>query len=503
MESNVIVPDGLRLSRASGGTHNHTPRLWPEPDRSILAGDRGNIPPLPLDLFSPSWSAWIADTAQGSGAPTDYVASALLGGVAGLAGCGVLVQATPAWTEPLVLWVAAIGKPSTGKSPAFGAVRRLLATIEAELSAGDEERIREHAQKIGTAKAVADKWESEVKEAVKKGGSAPPRPLDAEVPEPFIPSQRVITDATIEAVADVVRGNPKGCVLFRDELSAFFANMARYNGGNDQAQWLEAWPAAALTVNRKNKQPLRLSRFAVSVCGGVQPDKLSETFSKPDDGLLARFLYCWPDAAPHVPPSRRRTGDDQTALDRLRWIETTVGSADAPLVIALDEDARDLLDEFSYEHHTDAHTLDGLEGSFFGKGPGNVLRLAGALALLEASETSNDKPAITGDLFRRAVGLWSGYFWPHARTAFRYGGGSAARRLERKVLLWIRAQKKSVVRREEVRRDALGESLNAEQTDAVMGRLVGSGWADRVTASPVPGRPVMAWQINPVLWEAN
>ena len=244
MQPNVIVPKGLRLSIASGGS----PGTWPEPDMSLLAGERGDVPALPLDMFSPAWSSWIDDTAQGAGAPSDYVAMALLGGIGGVVGCGAVVRATPAWSEPIVLWLAAVGKPSSGKSPAFGAVRRLLASIEAELAAADEERLREHTQRIGTAKAVADKWESEVKEAVKKGVPPPPRPTDADLPEPFIPSQRVITDSTIEAVADVVRGNPKGCVLHRDELSAFFANMARYNGGNDQAQWLEAWPAAPLTA---------------------------------------------------------------------------------------------------------------------------------------------------------------------------------------------------------------------------------------------------------------
>ena len=504
--ANAIAPTGFRSFRPDGpsaASADHASQAWLEPDPSLLASERGDVPPLPLDVFSPDWSAWIADTAQGAGAPADYVALALLGSVSGLAGSGAIVQATPSWTEPLVLWLAAVGKPSTGKSPAFSVVRRLLATIEAELSASDEERLREHAQKTGTAKAVAEKWESEVKEAVKKGLPAPLRPAEAEVPEPYVPSQRVITDATIEAAADVLRGNPRGVVLWRDELTAFFANMSRYNGGSDQAQWLEAWPAAPLTVNRKNRPPLRLPRFSISILGGIQPDRLSEAFNKPDDGLPARFLYGWPQPAPHVPPSKRRTGAEAIALDRLRWIEATAGTVDAPLVIALDDAARELLDEFSAEHYTDAQLLDGLEGGFFGKGPGNVLRLAGALALLQASEAADPRPVITGDIFSRAAGLWSGYFWPHARAAFRIGGGSAQRRTERKTLLWIKAQARSVVRREEVRRDALGMALNAEQTDALMTRLAGAGWVRRVPSAHVPGRPVTAWEVNPLLLGAN
>ena len=70
---------------------------------------------------------------RGAGAPTAYVAQALLAAVAGLSGAGAVVRLAPAWTEPLVLWQALVGRPSSGKSPALAPVRALLATLQEEL----------------------------------------------------------------------------------------------------------------------------------------------------------------------------------------------------------------------------------------------------------------------------------------------------------------------------------------------------------------------------------
>ena len=57
--------------------------------------------------------------------------------MAGLSGAGAVVRLAPAWTEPLVLWQALVGRPSSGKSPALAPVRALLATLEEELGEGE------------------------------------------------------------------------------------------------------------------------------------------------------------------------------------------------------------------------------------------------------------------------------------------------------------------------------------------------------------------------------
>ena len=61
-------------------------------------------------------------------------------------------------------------------------------------------------------------------------------------------SATVFAFAPEAALADA-QGNPRGVVLWRDELTAWLANLGRYaSGGSDRAHWLEAWSAAGVTV---------------------------------------------------------------------------------------------------------------------------------------------------------------------------------------------------------------------------------------------------------------
>ena len=119
---------------------------WSEPDLSILDNGRDAVPAVPLDLVPEPWRKWIADTASAAGAPQDYVLQTVLAGVAGVCGAGVRVRVTPAWTEPLVMWQAMVGEPSTGKSAALAPMRRLLGTIEQERCLHDGERRAAHAE---------------------------------------------------------------------------------------------------------------------------------------------------------------------------------------------------------------------------------------------------------------------------------------------------------------------------------------------------------------------
>ena len=113
---------------------------WRDPDLSVVDDRRGPVPAVPLTLLPQPWRDWIADTERATGAPADYVLQSVLAGVAAVCGAGVRVRVTPAWDEPLVLWQAVVGEPSTGKSAALAPMRRLLEVIVQERRLGDEER---------------------------------------------------------------------------------------------------------------------------------------------------------------------------------------------------------------------------------------------------------------------------------------------------------------------------------------------------------------------------
>ncbi len=101
---------------------------WPPIDRSLLGEARPAPVPFPLPLLPGRWRAWVEASSRSFGS-ADYLAHGLLAGVAGVCGAGVRVQVAPHWHEPLILWQALIGGPSSGKSAAFARVRGLLDSV--------------------------------------------------------------------------------------------------------------------------------------------------------------------------------------------------------------------------------------------------------------------------------------------------------------------------------------------------------------------------------------
>ena len=106
--------------------------LWGEIDPSLLESGREDIPVFPVHVLPTAWAQWVSDTAESTGAPIDYVAQGLLASVAAVTGAGIEAEVNLGWREPVVLWSALVGVPSSGKSPALAAARRLIEPIELE-----------------------------------------------------------------------------------------------------------------------------------------------------------------------------------------------------------------------------------------------------------------------------------------------------------------------------------------------------------------------------------
>ena len=230
------LPELLTPSEAAKAANGHADREvpWGEIDESLLEGARGTVPAFPLHVLPPLWAQWVKSSAEASGTSNDYLAQGLFACVAAICGAGVAVEITPDWHEPLVLWQALVGSPSTGKSPAMTAAHFLLDPIEKDAGAGDPERKRALETKIEEAKISAEKWRTECAAAIKAGTPSPLKPEAAMFNVRFVPTQIVVADTTIEALADVVFGNSRGVALWRDELYAWLANFGRYaNGGTD------------------------------------------------------------------------------------------------------------------------------------------------------------------------------------------------------------------------------------------------------------------------------
>ncbi len=441
---------------------------WSGPDLSILDNGRDAVPAVPLDLLPEPWRTWIADTAAATGAPQDYVLQTVIAGVAGLCGGGVRVRVTPAWTEPLVMWQAMVGEPSTGKSTALAPMRRLLGTIEQERCLHDEERRAVHAQQVG------------------KG--------------PFVPSRIVMMDAALEAVAETVTGNPRGILLWRDLPKVWFGGDCADD--RECAAWLEAWTAGALSVERSRRPALDLASFPVSILQTMWPDSLRAALLEGDKSLPSRFLYVWPGPQHHSALTALEPVHDDEVLERLRRLSTLARPPDDPCELRFDERGVKALDGFLTDLDAARQSAEGLEAAWLGKSRAFIVRLAGIMELLGFTGGPRSRPgAIGSEQVDAAAALWRGYFSPHARAVFDSAELSDHKRRVRRVACWLRETRPDAVSREEIRRRALGRAATADETEHVLQRLHYLGYVQPDRAYGGRGRPTSHWLVNPALAE--
>jgi hypothetical protein len=392
----------------------------------------------------------------------------------------------------------------SGKSPGLDATRRALSDLEFEREDEIKDQRRKHEGQVEAAKAALADWKKRCEEAVKQDRSAPPKPANADEPAQFVEPRLFTSDATIERLAQLLQARPQGMLLVLDELAGLFANMSRYSGGQDNGFWLQTWDGKPYIIERVGRPAINLRHLLVGIVGGLQPDKLSEVFKSGADGMPARFLYAWPETPPYRPLTDKMGDSDDNAMTDILDTLSRLGDGGHRKSIPLTKLAREEFERVRRQFYEDMQAYDGREREWLAKAQAQVLRLAVTLVFLRwaISKGEGEEPrAIKACYVKAAAHLVRDYFWPHARAVLRQIGLTQRLSDARRVLRWITSHGRTEVGREEVRREALAQRLNADETEAVIAQLVRGGWLrKRVEKSgPKGGRPMVRWEVNPLL----
>ena len=489
--------------------HSFTPERpeheWPEPNLELLGDGCPPAPPLPLlETFGPKWTEWITAAAEAKSAPVDYIVGGLLAVAGSLIGNSRCAVPWPGWTEPPIFWTMLIGSPSSNKSPALDALLSPLRELEAVLRAEAANELADWRERQELAKIADATWREQVRAAMKDGGETPERPEAAKPgPEPVL-TRLAVTDSTVERLAVILAGQPRGTLLARDELAGWLQGMTRYaNGGSDKPFWLEAYGARSYTVERMGRDPVHVDRLAIGVTGSIQPDRLSSLLLQADDdGLVARFLPIWPNLAPLRRP--RITPDDgflTMALGKLYSLRPVIDEHDRqrPWLVPFSETARSQLDDFRLQCRELEGQADGMLLSFIGKQPGFSVRLALVLALLEwaASGPQEQPHEIGANTYARAVRFCQDYAQPMARRAYAEASVSKNQVAASRLLSIIRGKAWS----EFASRDVLvlkAKGLSsAQQLDRALNLLESARAVRRKINESAKGRPSKRYLVNP------
>jgi hypothetical protein len=217
-----------------------------------------------------------------------YVALPVLAVAAGLIGHTRVLRLKRTWRVPAVLWALVVADSGSLKTPAWRLATDYLFVLQRRLDKQFQEDMADFEQEM-------EAYTRRAKEAKEKGEDPGPRPER--------PVHRTVftSDATIEAVAELIEDNPRGLVVSCDELAGWMGSFARYKSkgaGSDLQRWLSMHSAGGFAYHRKtgDRRRIVVAHAAVSVCGGIQPGILARTLG--DEflaaGLAARLLLAMP-----------------------------------------------------------------------------------------------------------------------------------------------------------------------------------------------------------------
>jgi len=316
-----------------------------------LPGLLPGVPALPAEMLPQELRGWLGDAAERTQIPLEFIAAPAIVGLSSLVGRKIGIypkQKDDGWLVVPNLWGMIVGRPGVMKTPAIGealrSVRRLAAqAIEAHKTAADEAEITR-----GNLEDEISGARSALKAAVKAGNTEDADRLKQVIADlkrqlaEAEPKERryIMNDCTTEKAAEVLRDNPQGLLLVRDELAGLLRSADRDDRRGDREFYLESWNGAGgFTYDRIGRGTIHVPALCLAIVGGIQPGKLEEyqlgavRGGRGDDGLLQRFqLAVWPD----VPREWKNIdrAPDQAAQERASWIFEKIDALDAASIIA-------------------------------------------------------------------------------------------------------------------------------------------------------------------------
>jgi putative DNA primase/helicase len=168
-------------------------------------------------------------------------------------------------------------------------------------------------------------------------------------------------------------------------------------------------------------EPIVISRLAVAVYGGTQPDRLACLKRDGDDGLLGRLLWLRPEPIPFR-LGQQAPGTDWAiaALDRLRELDLQPGQPPQPILMPLSADGRSAIEIFGREMQDRQHRADGLLRAAYGKARGQTALVLEMLWWCADNGCAAPPDRITSRARQAAATLMDDYFLSMAQRVYSY-----------------------------------------------------------------------------------
>ena len=413
---------------------------WPEPQpipTTLLP-----VEAFDSELLPKSIRAWVADIAERMQCPPDFPAvgaMVALSSVIGRKAC-IAPKRHDDWRVVPNLWGAVVGRPGVMKSPALSEIMKPLDRLALLASDLHKEAMRDHEINSKLDELGGKDADKKAAALVGKGKLEEARHLLTEIadaigdPPPVLRRYKV-TDASVEALGEILIENPWGTLAYRDELNGLLRSLDKEGQEGARSFYLQGYDGnQGYTFDRIARgRNLHIPAVCISMLGGIQPGKLQAYIRDAvsggagDDGLLQRFgLLVWPDVGGEWRNVDRfpDTPAKQAAFEVFQKLDAMPPGTDpetnepAPVVYRFTPDAQDEFDAWRQTFETVIRSGDlhpAMESHL-----AKYRKLIPALALVIA--LADGESTVSLDSLLRALS-WSEYLQSHAVRAYGAGTG--------------------------------------------------------------------------------
>lgn len=324
-------------------------------------------------------------------------------------------------------------------------------------------------------------------------------------------------DTTVEKLGELLRENPTGLLVMRDELVGLISSWDKDGREGERAFYLEAWNGnGSFDTDRIGRGSIFIPTLCVSIFGGIQPDKLIAYLEQAanalaNDGMLQRFqVLVYPD---HRAWEWRDRIPEKDARDRAANVFETLAEFDPAALGAtpadsfvkfpyfrFDDEAQEIFVEWSGElHRTKLPAEDHpIIAQHLAKYDKLFPALALILHLMDCAATGRRGPVTRQAALRAAA--WCEYLEAHARRCYGLlvdDGLRAAKALAVKVR---QGKLQDGFTARDIRRNQWRGLTTDEAVQAALDWLEDEDWLRTVEVGgtgPGTGRRTWRYSINP------
>lgn len=253
-----------------------------EEDGIAFTSDSGKTtetPSFPLEIFPKAIRNIIEALEEYENYNVDFTAASFLTVFAAAMGNTWSVRFMTGWVSRPIIYMVLVGSPSCGKTPPLQQAVAPLLKLD-----GEYDMI--YCKEMETYR----RWERM---------SAKQREKHSLPEEMKMPQRKchVVVDSTVEALIGALRDNPRGVLIYKDEIDSLLSNFNRYNG-SDEGYFLSLFSGTPFKYSRKsNNEHIFLANPYCSIIGSTQPGRLGEQFGgkRLMNGFSSRFLKVYPE----------------------------------------------------------------------------------------------------------------------------------------------------------------------------------------------------------------